>query len=217
MALIQLPCGQWVIEGDSCLTPKAQAQDDIVIEREIRDLPAVRGLGKGSVAVDVGAFIGDTALIFLEQGCEVWAFEPYPDAFECLRRNCPAAHCLNVCVGDGRPAIADGTTLSKNGNLGMRTLSAGGAPSLRIDDLRLPRVDFIKIDVEGFEPAVLDGAERTIRQFKMPMYVEVLDEGLAHHGFGRADIFDRLKRLHYEWTIVGDERSNWFNLVCYPA
>jgi FkbM family methyltransferase len=218
MDLIQLPCGQWVIAQDAVLTKKALAQNDIVIELELRDLPAVRRLGRGDVVADVGSFTGDTAIIFVEQGCDVWAFEPYADAFECLRRNCPGAHCLNVAVGDGRGMKTVELDPEKKGeNYGMRKVYDGGPPTIRLDDLNLPRLDFIKIDVEGFEPPVMDGAKETIRRCRPVLYVEVFDPALEHHGFGRQDIYDRLRDFGYSWTVIGDEARDWYNLLGTPC
>ncbi len=45
-------------------------------------------------------------------------------------------------------------------------------PLEAIDDLGLNRVDFIKVDVEGMESAVLAGAAKTIRRCHPALYVE---------------------------------------------
>ena len=45
-------------------------------------------------------------------------------------------------------------------------------PVVRIDDLGLTACDFVKIDVEGMERQVLEGAVETIRRFKPILYVE---------------------------------------------
>ena len=47
--------------------------------------------------------------------------------------------------------------------------------SLTIDDLQLDRVDFIKIDVEGFETRVLKGGLQTIQKLLPVIYFEELN------------------------------------------
>jgi hypothetical protein len=44
-----------------------------------------------------------------------------------------------------------------------------------VDELRLPRVDFIKMHIEGAEVPALRGASRTLRRFRPRMAVS------AHH------------------------------------
>ena len=50
-------------------------------------------------------------------------------------------------------------------------------PMISIDSLALPRVDFMKIDVEGMEVDVLNGALNTIEKYKPIMTVEILKTG----------------------------------------
>ena len=45
-------------------------------------------------------------------------------------------------------------------------------PLSRLDDFGLERVDFLKLDVEGFESQVLEGAAATIERCRPVMYVE---------------------------------------------
>lgn len=52
-----------------------------------------------------------------------------------------------------------------------------------IDDLRVTKIDVIKIDVEGMEPKVLRGAIKTIRNFRPPIVLEVLPESPSNKVF----------------------------------
>ncbi|HYD07819.1 MAG TPA: FkbM family methyltransferase, partial [Reyranella sp.] len=65
-------------------------------------------------------------------------------------------------------------------------------PMERLDDVYSGTCGFIKIDVEGHEQAVLDGAVQTITRCRPRMLVEV-DDRLSPGGLGRARAyFDRL-------------------------
>jgi hypothetical protein len=63
-------------------------------------------------------------------------------------------------------------------NFGGLELSAPNAPRgqqvplVRIDDLRLTRLKLLKVDVEGIELPVLQGAAETIRALRPVLYVE---------------------------------------------
>lgn len=207
-----------VLAAETCaLTPWALANGSIIGEKAIEGLAEVKALTPGKVVIDCGAMIGDTALIFLNQGCEVHAFEAYEDAFTALKHNCPTAHAYNVAVGDGRPAHAGGVFGEPNKNHGTRMVSPGGEPSLRIDDLNLPRVDFGKYDVEGFEKFALEGSRETILRCKPVLLVEIYDRMLRYHGACRQDIIDFMASVGYSWSVaIGRWEDERLDIVCKP-
>ncbi len=65
-------------------------------------------------------------------------------------------------------------------------------PLVSIDSLELPRIDLMKMDVEGMEEEVLNGAMNSIRQHKPILCVEILKSG------GKK-ISNMLKPLGYEF------------------
>lgn len=222
----------WVLGDDTRFTPAAIESGGLMIDRELVALLEVNALKPGDVVLDVGAFIGDTALIFLERGCFVHAFEPYADAYEAMRRNLEAyarrtnrgpgasAKTYNAAVGDGRTMTARGRFGEPDGNCGSRMVEAdpAGEPTLRIDDLDLERLDFAKIDCEGCEPLVLDGMAETIRRCRPVMLIEAYDDLLAVHGFRRRDLFERLLSLGYSYRVaIGDARDPRVDFLAFPA
>jgi hypothetical protein len=66
---------------------------------------------------------------------------------------------------------------------GMETVIGydGDIDLVRIDDLELSALDFIKIDVEGFELQVLQGAERTLQCFRPIVLFEENIRGPLEH------------------------------------
>jgi FkbM family methyltransferase len=105
-------------------------------------------------------------------GCEVWGFEPLPDAFAALTAAArPGEHVLPHAIGDGTPGtfhvLASGpfsSMLPPNpavlDHLGrwhaaMAVTRTMDITTRRLDDLRdLPPPDLLKIDVQGGELAV---------------------------------------------------------------
>src|SRR6185312_2168399 len=66
-----------------------------------------------------------------------------------------------------------------------------------VAELRLARVDAVKIDVEGAEVSVLRGAAKTLAKFHPKVVIEVDERQLAGFGTKPADIEDVLKRAGY--------------------
>ncbi len=180
----------------------------------------------GSVVIDAGAFIGDTTHLFLSRGCNVLAIEPQQDAFTVLEFNCPNAICLRKAVGaKGQSAVITSTVSNTpNNNLGARQVAAdpAGAPVLALDDLNPHRCDFMKIDVEGFEPFALKGGEQFIRRTKPVLHIEVNLPALRSQGFAdHRAIYDLLESWGYRLTVpfmaerIGTDLP--WDIVCIPA
>lgn len=139
----------------------------------------------GQLAIEVGANIGAHTL-FLSQkvGSDglVLAFEPQRIIYQMLCGNLALnsitnVFCWNTAVGAESGDLAlPALDYSKENNFGGielgQSLDGETVSVVTIDDLRLPRCDFIKIDVEGMEESVLRGAAETIKQFKPILYVE---------------------------------------------
>ena len=148
---------------------------------------ACSGLRSDSIVFDVGANIGLTAvsLATLLPQSQIFCFEPSPTAWpnliETIRLNGLTNQCrpFNMALGKqrGQSTFADYPDCPCVSHLvdGSDTLSeARGRPSSpevtvsTVDsirsELKLDCVDFIKIDVEGFEADVLAGAAESIRQ-----------------------------------------------------
>ncbi len=68
-----------------------------------------------------------------------------------------------------------------------------------IDEYALPKVGFIKIDVEGHEVSVLEGAEKTIAQHKPNLLIECNDD---HQPDGRAKLAAWLEGHDYDGFFV---------------
>jgi FkbM family methyltransferase len=130
----------------------------------------------GGTVIDVGANVGWYTIIaskVVGKNGRVIAFEPEPENFAILKRNVLVNGCDNVTVEQKALSDATGTlTLYQNANSVLHSTvfdwkqGAISVEALRLDDYlenRFGKVDFVKIDVEGAEPMVLDGMRRTIQ------------------------------------------------------
>ena len=152
----------------------------------------IENLRQGSVCVDVGANLGYFSILMSrlvgEEG-QIFAFEPMPDTYEILCKNINLNHICNTKTvraalshesGSVRLFTGPSERLSKTASMvGYRLEGdrrATVVPSIRLDDYfvglkRLP--DLIKMDVEGAEASVLNGARNTIAQGRPILLVEI--------------------------------------------
>ena len=202
------------LTDDQNLTPEALKYGTICLEHSIANLPEVKSLKSNDIVIDVGGFIGDTALIFSKYGAEVYAFEPQEDAFFCMEyntfKNSTKISAINEAVGNGDSVSINQDPL--NGNPGTRTIKPdeNGKKSIRLDDYfaKFSNIDLIKIDCEGYEPPVIQGSKEIIKKHKPIIICEVYPDMLAKAGFSKADIYDPLIELGYRIvTSIGEEDS----------
>lgn len=140
--------------------------------------------GSEGVFVDVGANLGYfTCLLanLVSDSARVLSFEPEPDNLALLRRNVEQNSLKTVDIYPFALGDTDGSaTLNvyKASNRGRHSLQGTGGsrtiqvPLRRLDDIvfadnvAMPSIEFVKIDVEGHEPYVIEGGQRTIAATK---------------------------------------------------
>lgn len=161
---------------------------ETLIEQQSDVYEGATGVKAGDIVLDCGANVGAYTRHALEKGAKlVVAIEMAPESLECLRRN------LTNEVGSGRVLIYPKGVWNKDDVLQLSTspewastassvaLDRGGlgpkVPLTTIDklvsELRLPSVDFIKMDIEGAEMQALEGARETVRRFRPRMAISV--------------------------------------------
>lgn len=146
-------------------------------------------------ALDIGAHIGITALLLKRTFEQVFAFEPVPETYEALRLNLEH-DALGLCpanVGIGREAGTLRFEYKPDHGQLSHALLEGEKPQWTdsvitdpihvrtIDSYEIPDVDFIKIDTEGFEGPVVEGARETILRSRPVILMEQRgNENLMH-------------------------------------
>ena len=138
----------------------------------------------GAIVLDGGGCWGDSALYFADRAGaagQVHSFEFVPANLELLRRNLAAnpalAERVTVVPAALWDAIGERLQYTAAGPETRVTTvpGSGGAPTQTIDQYvaqaDLPRVDFIKLDIEGSELRALRGAERTLHRWRPTLAV----------------------------------------------
>lgn len=167
----------------------------------------------GDIAVDVGACLGLYTVIFSKLvGTDglVYAFEPDPYMFKILKANIKLLHLENVIACNF--ALGESNRVSKfyvtNGGMSSLEPMAGLRSIVQVivktlDSFDLPRIDWMKIDTEGTEHLVLEGAKRLIERCGPRMLIEFLPQ------FGHSS---ELLHVLEGWKITGLDN----NILCEP-
>ena len=205
----ELPSGVWVVENDTHYhgwIAKHGLQCDPHLFQWLKPVLERPGI---DVVWDIGACVGDHTDFYLSLGKRVLAVEPNPIAFKCLEHNCPKAKLLNVAASDTKGELRF-TCLE---NLGAsRVLQDGeiAVPSVRLDEVdAYDRVDFVKLDSEGYEPFVLRGMEKIIQKFKPLVFTEVNRGALALNGFSVESFKSLVEAFGYVAKSLYPEKARW--------
>jgi FkbM family methyltransferase len=142
----------------------------------------------GDVVMDIGANVGSHTLCFARLVTKtgiVAAFEPERTAFYTLCGNVAANNlrhvfCFQQALGEQSGLIAvpelDYATTENWGGIELEKDHSASphynVPMNIVDLVTVPKVNFMKIDVEGMEARVLQGATKTIEKFKPVLYME---------------------------------------------
>ena len=179
----------------------------------------------GGVVIDIGAFIGDHTIAYAKKvgdNGSVIAFEPNRDSFFCLEHNLKAyknVELINSAIGKEYGFVR---TVDVLGNIGMNFLipdNLGGIVIYSLNQMEIDRIDFIKIDVEGFELDVLIGGKETINKFKPTMLIEINDATLSRQGISRNDIFAWLQENNYIYRNIYENQGlndSQLDIICLP-
>jgi FkbM family methyltransferase len=175
------------------------------------------------VAVQAGGAMGMWAKRMAQVFDVVYTFEPTPDSFYCLNFNCPEENIVafNAALGDSHKMInmqfPEHKARSKAGkeNLGgFRCFDGGITPTLRLDDLALPRCDLLMLDLEGYELFALMGAARIIETCRPVIVME--DKGCSRvFGYEKGDVEKHLAEKHQYRTLKRFHGGR--DVVCVPV
>lgn len=217
------------------------------IEDEVAGLAGV--VPPGAICFDVGAEYGLYSYLLSHlagPSGQVYAFEPLPGAARFLATGIGAFGCRNVRRFAGAVSDRPGTGelsmprrrgLPVHGRTFLTTGANGLGPNVEFasadlvatkittvdhvyDHFHLPRVDFMKVDVEGAEPKVIEGAAKVIDRHHPALLLEIEDRHLAKYDTTADALTTHLRDAGYtmHWwqngtwtpvTKVTDERRNY--------
>jgi len=164
---------------------------------------------QGGVFLDIGAHIGFYAIGLASKFERVIGFEPSPFQFEFFEKNKNInelinLEALNVGVSNVNANEREFFVMGRSGGGNSLHCLPGQNPmyslkvsTVTIDSLSLSDVRLIKIDVEGHELEVLEGASSTIQKFRPNILCEVWDKPEI-----RSKFFDVMDFLGYDVSFL---------------
>ncbi len=198
---------------------------------------ASKYINSDSVVVEIGAHIGTLTMVFSKLAKTVYAFEPTKESFDLLNKNISLNECKNVIskqvgVGDKIESTKigwignnnSGATILEGGMVTNEVLSSAENGStnsietkidlINLDVLTLDRLDYLKIDVEGYEEKVIKGGLNTIKKFKPIIVMECMDDYSKKEPISKLNLENKYKSLldlGYTYKILGKGNidKNW--------
>jgi FkbM family methyltransferase len=175
-----------------------------------------RLLPKGSVMFDIGTRFGIYALTLAHRvpTATIYCFEPNLDNYIRLTRNISLNHLQNLrpfqlglgdWVGTARIVVNNDT------DSGASSLAEGEGTHITTldrfcEEQGIQRLDFLKVDIEGFEPRLLKGGRKSLERFKPTMLIELNTTTLARAGSSVEELLGMLRSLGYEFYVVQRDR-----------
>lgn len=164
----------------------------------------------GDLVVDAGANIGYMSVLAATAGAHVMAFEPNPELQPILRQNLGARGEVRPVALGAHPhqavLVAPDPSAHNSGLARLGTSTDAGAVPVQVEtldeELRGRSVAILKLDVEGSEGAVLEGAMSALKDRRLR---HIIFED--HHG-ARSPVMTLLQRQGYAiysigWTLTG--------------
>jgi FkbM family methyltransferase len=187
----------------------------------------------GATVLDVGANVGRFTVALAQiagSTGRVFAFEPVPDTYQLLRENLALNRCCEVIAvqaamsdeiapvtmnlfeppysswnTQGRPSMPtpNGTRIEPTKSILVEGITIDAFCAAR----EIDHVDFLKVDVEGFEAVVFRGSTRMLRERRIDaICFEISRDPLKGAGFTAKDIFNSLECQGYSIYRFDGER-----------
>lgn len=179
---------------------------------------------EGDTVVDCGANMGYYSVILgriIGESGKLYSFEPNPRIYDILKKNllinglsgCTAFNMALNSKGKGndfmwvKPHESGGgfITRDKETDISKDGFQKIDIKTGRLDDV-LPiksQVDVMKIDVEGCEPDVINGAKKVIeRSQNIKLVVELSPSGWEGQGHNPTELFDYLEQCGFSFKMA---------------
>jgi FkbM family methyltransferase len=153
--------------------------------------------------IDVGANIGYYALQEAKKCPLIIALEPDPKNYETLKLNISLNNSYNIRTYNVAAGDKEGEVYFNSDEVSnWRRVSSRGSTKvkvIRLDDWFCGKVDYLRMDTEGYELNILKGAEGIIKDSKPGMFIEVHNYLLRDYGSIPREFYSLL--AEYDYTI----------------
>lgn len=183
----------------------------------------LRQLKSDDIVVDVGANIGYYTLLMAKIAKKVYAIEPDKENFKILKKNIEQnklknVHLINVAVGNKQSKIK---YYQSEENFGDGRVYKTIIPrtsytvlSQKLDNIlsNEQKISLVKIDTQGWEPAVIEGAKKIVEKDKPIIFLEYWPEGYQKAELDGKKMLSYLQKVYKNiWQI--DDHINIYKKV----
>ena len=185
--------------------------------------------------IDVGGNVGIYCCLAARQApatSKIVTFEPVPENVRYLRRNLDEngqtarvaveQQAVGVTSGSIELYLLEGSTCkhSAAAQNALNSTTFITVPAVSLDaysrrQLQDRQVELLKVDVEGYEGAVLRGARKVLQEDKPTLFIEFVPDNLANCGFAPDEFLDLLFDA-YDHVYLVDEPRAAFRLCSRP-
>ena len=170
------------------------------------DVKDVFEVNNDSVVFDIGAWKGDSAYFFSKKcsnDAKIYAFEPDANAYEalkCVKEKYKLNNVIleNVLLSNKEENVDFVSMIPNTPVVKMNAVTVDKF----VNDNNIDRIDYIKMDVEGAEQHILEGAKETIKKFRPSLAIAVYHGGkLFMEDFYKVPIFVKEITEGYKYYI----------------
>jgi FkbM family methyltransferase len=179
-------------------------------------------LNPGELFVDVGANIGSYSILAATKNARVIAIEPIPSTFKVLRQNVmlnelnDLIETINIGLGNKEENLkfsTDQGTINhvlKKGEDVKQMTKILVRPLDDVLDGRVPKI--IKIDTEGFETKVIEGAQKTLINKNLFAVIMELNGSGAYYGFDEDILHQKMLSFNFNSYIYDPNKKKLISL-----
>ena len=205
----------------------------------LRDVHVLLAKNRPVTLFDVGANVGQTVAALLETFAQprIYAFEPSPATFKALAATHGDNDCIcleNIALGEQDGVLPFHVTKACNLNdsiLEPRWQAHAQIVPVQVksldrycQDREIEAIDYLKIDVQGYDLAVLRGARRLLRDHRVRAFsVEITFASMYKNQPSYLDIFSFTDEVgykplgFYDQTCSADNELGYLNVLFVPG
>ena len=180
-------------------------------EKEIKIIPNL--LVNCNRAIDIGANVGVWSYWLSKYAKQVESFEPNPKIFNVLKNiKIKNVNSYNIALSNKSGSVdllvPKGSKGFSNQGASLSSIKVQGEhkrisiEAKCLDEYNFLDVDFIKIDVEGHEHEVIEGAQETIKKFKPTMVIEMEEK---HNQIPIEEQISSVEKMGYQCCVLINE------------
>jgi FkbM family methyltransferase len=175
-------------------------------------------ISPGDTVIDAGANFGYNGVLMGKQigpNGALISFEPQRIIYQQMNGNLILNGIYNavtfqVALGDGSISSTNMAPVNYNlswVNIGDTSIGEGGEEIniFKLDEIELEKLDFIKLDIQGYELFMLKGAENHLKNFKPDLFIEIEPHQLEKFNITEDQLKDYIKSLGYSMFKINNE------------